>query len=72
MAKKLFTKTLQNALRDSEVSRYRISKLTGISEGNLSRVAHGKAGLSIENLDILIEFLGLELRPKQSKVKKNG
>lgn len=61
MAKKSFTESLREAVRNAPVSRYEIARATGISEGNLSRLVHGTRGLSMENLDVICDYLGLEL-----------
>ena len=58
---KPFSETLRAALRNAPDTRYRISKETGIPQTNLSRFVHGTRGLSLSNLDILCEHLGLQL-----------
>lgn len=66
--KKRFTDQLQAAILAAEDSRYRISKATGIPEANLSRFIHGGAGLSMESIDLICEYLGLELiGPKRKR-----
>jgi transcriptional regulator with XRE-family HTH domain len=52
---------LREAVRNSAHSRYQISQATGISQGNLSRFVHGTAGLSLDSLDLLCEYLGLRV-----------
>ena len=62
-----------NITRMSGTSRYAISKATGITQPQLSRLMHKKSGLSIESLERLADFLELEIviRPKErSKGKK--
>ena len=64
---------IQKAIEDSDVSRYAISKATGIDQGHLSKLMAGKASISIEKLQTLLDFLGLEIivRPKRkAKGKK--
>lgn len=60
------------AAKQSGQSRYSISKATGISEPQLSRLMSGKAGLSIESLEALANHLGLEIiiRPKAKRKGK--
>ncbi len=72
MATKPVTEALREAVENSEDTRYRIAKETGISEANLCRLVQGTRGLSWENLDILCRYLGLELvKSKQaSKPRK--
>ena len=70
---------LREAIESGELSRYRISKMTDIDPGALSRFVHGKVGLSLETFDRLAVLLGLELRPvkparkpKASKPKRKA
>lgn len=50
------------ALEESPLSRYQISKQTGIPESTLSRLVSGeRRGLQMENLEKLCDVLGLEL-----------
>lgn len=55
-------------------SRYRIAADTGITESMLSRFMSGSRGLSMESLDTLGEYLGLEIRicPTTSKRQKGN
>ena len=71
MAKsKPFSDQLRGAVLRAPQSRYEISKATGISEGNLSRFVHGTAGLSLNSLDRLCDYLGLRVvGPKRGKGK---
>lgn len=55
---------LRHYIETAEVSRYRISKETGISQSLLSRFMHGKAFFSEESLNTLADALGLELTKK--------
>ena len=52
---------VRRAVEESEMSRYRISKKTGIDQSNLSRFVHGEVGLSMEALDRLADVLGLNI-----------
>lgn len=62
MAKpKKLSDQLRAAVLNAPQSRYEISKATGISEGNLSRFVHGAAGLSLDSLDRLCDYLGLRV-----------
>ena len=40
---------------------YEISKATGVDQGVLSKFVHGERGLSFESLDLLGEFLEIDL-----------
>jgi transcriptional regulator with XRE-family HTH domain len=65
----MLLKAIRTAIESSEVTRYRIAKDTGISQPQLSRLMGGKAGLSIEALERLADYLGLEIiiRPKRQR-----
>ena len=49
------------AVETCGMSRYRISKQTGIGQGTLSRFMSGERGLTTTALDTLAEFLDLRL-----------
>jgi hypothetical protein len=69
--RKRFTEQLQAAILNADESRYQISKTTGIPEANLSRFIHGRAGLSMESIDLICEHLGLQLvGPKRKRKPK--
>ena len=59
------TEQLRQAIESADASRYRISKSTGVTEAALSRFVNGKAGLSLESVDRIGEFLDLELVTRQ-------
>jgi DNA-binding Xre family transcriptional regulator len=61
MSKKRLSDQLRAAVLNAQQTRYQISKATGISEGNLSRFVHGTAGLSLESLDRLCDFLDVRV-----------
>jgi hypothetical protein len=63
-----FSDQLRRAVRDSEATRYAISKTTGIDQAVLCRFVAG-AGMSLESIDKLMEALGLEIRPRKRKGK---
>jgi len=60
---------IRQAIEESGKTRYRIAKEAGISESRLSLLMSGKRGLSIEALEALADYLGLEvtLRPKKKR-----
>jgi transcriptional regulator with XRE-family HTH domain len=60
-----FTDTLRREILDCGLSRYAISQRAGVSESILSRFVRGERGLSSESIDSLVEFLGLEVRPRR-------
>jgi transcriptional regulator with XRE-family HTH domain len=63
---------IRRAIEASAKSRYRIWKETGITQAQLSRLMHGKQGISIEALERLADCLGLEviIRPKRKRKGK--
>lgn len=63
---------IRQAIADSEHTRYRIAQETGINEGALGAFFHGQRGISLESLDKLAEFLGLEVVTKKQKGRKRG
>lgn len=72
---RLMAKLLQDirtAIRESEYSRYRIAKETGVHQSQLAKLMTGETGLSIASLERLADFLDLEivLRPKRAGRKR--
>ncbi len=70
---KTLSEQVRNAIERAGVSRYRISKETGVSQPALSRFIHGERGLSIEALDAIGLYLGLSIttqRPGRPAKKK--
>jgi len=68
---------LRKAVERAPVSRYAIYKATGIDQAVLSKFVRGeRMGLSMETVDDLCEYLGLELvaaeKKPEKKPKKNG
>ncbi len=55
------TDQLRKAIDASEMSRYRICKVTGMSESTMSRFMAGKGGLSLDVLDKIARALGARL-----------
>ncbi len=62
---------IRNAIDASGKTRYRIAQESGIAESVLSRLMSGERGLSIDALERLADYLGLEItmRPKQRRRK---
>jgi len=52
---------IRAAIDSCGVTRYRISKETGIAESALSRFMAGERGLSMKALDVLADYLGLDV-----------
>ena len=62
---------IRDAIEASGKTRYRIARESGIAESVLSRLMSGERGLSIDALETLAEYLGLEIvmRPKRRRQK---
>lgn len=56
---------LREAIESSELSRYRISKETGIAQSTLSEFINTNRSLSLANIDKVCELLDLELVPRK-------
>ena len=56
---------LRQAILKGPMSRYRLSQLTGVSEGSLSMFVNRQRGLTLSTAAKLAKALGLELRPKK-------
>jgi transcriptional regulator with XRE-family HTH domain len=52
---------IRRAIDQSGITRYRLWKITGVSQATLSRFATGKAALSMEALDLIGEVLGMRI-----------
>src|SRR5688500_10327331 len=50
---------IREAMTSSSVTRYRLSKLTGIDQTALMRFERGEVGLLLDNIDKLADVLGL-------------
>lgn len=58
---------IRAAVRRAKQTRYRISQETGISQASLSRFVNGTAGLELESLNRLCEYLDLRIVGPESK-----
>jgi transcriptional regulator with XRE-family HTH domain len=56
--------SLRAALRESGQTLYRISKESGVPYATLHRFMAGKRAVSMEALQLLCAYLGLELSPR--------
>ena len=50
-----------------DAARAGVSQQTGIDQGALSRFVHGKRGLTLDNVDLIANLLGLEVTQKKAK-----
>ena len=60
------------AIEASDTTRYRIAKDTGISQIQLSRLMSGERGLSIDALETLADYLGLEIVMIPKRRRRKG
>ena len=61
---------VRRIIATAPISRYQLSKETGVDEAVLSRFVNGKVGVSMVTLDKIGEALALEVRSKRKgKVK---
>ena len=66
------TDPLRRAIRDADVTVYRIAKDSGISFTVVSRFHKGERDLTLATADKLADYFGLELRPREARpVKRN-
>jgi hypothetical protein len=63
---------LRDAIEKAAVSRYEISKATGVSQSTLSKFVLGtRPGLSFDAMDRVGEYLGLEIVKKQPTKRRS-
>ena len=60
---------IKKAVETSGKTKYRIAKESGVAASQLTRLMSGERGLSIESLEHLADYLGLEvvIRPKRRR-----
>lgn len=54
--------TLRSAMQASDLSDYRISKMTGVHASVIGRFLKGERGISLTTAGKIAEVVGLELR----------
>jgi transcriptional regulator with XRE-family HTH domain len=64
------TDQVRQAVGNSGLTRYRIAKDTGIDESALAKFYNGLRGLSLDNMDLLCEYLGLRIVKDRKPAKK--
>jgi transcriptional regulator with XRE-family HTH domain len=60
---------LHNAIQKSGLTRYEISKQSGVDQAALSRFVNGKQSLTLDKVDKLADVLGLKLVSNPPKAK---
>ena len=61
---------IRKAIEASDKTRAQISRETGISESRLCQLMAGTKGLSIEALELLADYLGLEIVARRKRRRK--
>jgi hypothetical protein len=61
---------IRQAVLDAGMTRYEISKQTGIDKASLSRFVHGERGLSDEAINLIGELLDLEIVVRKKRKGK--
>jgi transcriptional regulator with XRE-family HTH domain len=70
--KMTFSEQLHQAIESSGMSRYQISKGSGVEQSALSRFVSGQRGLTTSALDKLADFLDLRLTMAGKPIEKKG
>jgi hypothetical protein len=65
-----FEETLRQAVIDSGFSSRHITRETGIPLPVITRFLRKERGLNLETITVLVDFLGLELRPTSNRKAK--
>ena len=65
--RKPLSEQLKAAILNADVTRYRIAQETGLTEAALSRFVNGVAGLSLDSIDKIGEYLSLDITTRKQK-----
>jgi transcriptional regulator with XRE-family HTH domain len=52
---------IRRAVEASSKTRYRIAKESGVSAGQLSRLVNGERGMTVDTIERLADYLGLQI-----------
>jgi transcriptional regulator with XRE-family HTH domain len=68
----LILTAIKKAIEQRNQTRYGIAKGSGIAQSQLSRLMSGKTGLNVETVELLADYLGLEIiiQPKRRTTRK--
>jgi hypothetical protein len=55
---------LKEAIRTCGLSDRKLESLSGVNRNSICRFMRGSTGLSLEQADMLVEFFGIELHPR--------
>ena len=67
---KLITDPLRRAIREADVTIYRIAKDSGIASTVVARFYKGERDLTLSTADKLADYFGLELQPRKKPAAK--
>jgi len=65
----MIIETIRKQIEKSGLSRYRISRDTGVDQATLSRLMQGKT-ITVETADILLKYFGLTIAKDKEKGKR--
>jgi Cro/C1-type HTH DNA-binding domain len=70
-SQKTISQQLRERILDAEITRYKLSKSSGVSEASLSRFVKEENSLTLASIDAIGDVLGLQVvvRPPKRKVK---
>lgn len=69
---KRLSEQLRDAIVKADVSRYQISKETGVDQTALSKFVLGQRGISVQAMDAVGLFLGLSITNRPRRPAKKG
>ena len=58
---------LRDAILNAEISRYELSKRSGVGQGSLSRFVHEQQSLTLASIDKIGDVLKLHIESKREK-----
>jgi transcriptional regulator with XRE-family HTH domain len=61
---------LRQAIANAPMNRHQIAEKTGIADSVLSRFVRGERGLTLESVDKLAAYFGLELLPSHKPASR--
>ena len=68
----MLTECIQEAIRSGGMSRYAISKATGIDQGMLCNFMKGRTCISFATADRILDTLGLEVVTRTRRTARKG
>ncbi len=67
--KKTISEQLRKSILEAPITRYELSKRSGVGESSLSRFIHGRQSLTLASIDAIGDVLGLQIVVRQPKRK---